>query len=87
MSRVSCVSCAAWMYWVNAAESHEIFHEESGMRLHHSSPGPLSRVRRLTVCGRASLKAAVRVIVRQSAHGDQPRHQSKAVAAGARGGR
>jgi hypothetical protein len=32
MDPVSCVSCVSWMYCVNAAETHETFHQESGMR-------------------------------------------------------
>lgn len=48
---VSCVSCVSWVYSVNAAETHETIYRESGMRYHHSSPGPLRGVRpaRLTV--------------------------------------
>ena len=34
MVPVSCVSCVSWMYCVNAAETHETFHQESGMRYH-----------------------------------------------------
>jgi hypothetical protein len=29
---VSYVSCVSWMYWVNAAETHETLRWESGMR-------------------------------------------------------
>jgi hypothetical protein len=32
MDSVSRVSCVSWMYWVYAAETHETFHTESGMR-------------------------------------------------------
>jgi len=32
MGPVSCVSCVSSWYWVNAAETHETFHRESGMR-------------------------------------------------------
>jgi hypothetical protein len=39
MDPVSCVSCVSWMYWVNAGETHETFHWESGMRYQVSS-GP-----------------------------------------------
>jgi len=28
------------MYWVNAAETHETFRQESGMRYQHSPRGP-----------------------------------------------
>jgi hypothetical protein len=31
---VSYVSCVSWMHWVNAAETHESVHRESGMRYH-----------------------------------------------------
>jgi len=34
---VSCVSCVSWMRWLYAAETHETFHRESGMRYHHST--------------------------------------------------
>ena len=37
MDPVSCVSCVSWWYWVNAAETHETFHWESGMRYQVSS--------------------------------------------------
>lgn len=32
MDPVSCVSCVSWMHWVYAAETHETFQQESGMR-------------------------------------------------------
>jgi len=32
MDPVSCVSCVSWMHWMNAAETHETFRQESGMR-------------------------------------------------------
>jgi hypothetical protein len=32
MDPVSCVSCASWVYSVNAGETHETIHQESGMR-------------------------------------------------------
>ena len=39
---VSCVSCVSWMRWLYAAETHETFHRESGMRyqtrLHRPDP-------------------------------------------------
>lgn len=34
MDPVSCVSCVSWMHRVYAAETHETFHRESGMRYH-----------------------------------------------------
>jgi hypothetical protein len=34
MDPVSCVSCVSWMCWLYAAETHETFHWESGMRYH-----------------------------------------------------
>src|SRR6266545_3199641 len=34
---VSCVSCVTWMYSVNAAETYETFHLESGMRYHSTT--------------------------------------------------
>jgi hypothetical protein len=34
---VSCVSYVSWSCWVNAAETHETFRWESGMRYHVSS--------------------------------------------------
>lgn len=34
MGPVSCVSCVSWMYCVDAAETHETFNWESGMRYH-----------------------------------------------------
>ena len=40
MNPVSCVSYVSWMYWVNAADTHETFHWESGMRYQHSSRSP-----------------------------------------------
>ena len=42
MNAVSCVSYVSWMYWVNAAETHETFHLESGMRYQVSSSPILS---------------------------------------------
>jgi hypothetical protein len=42
MDPVSCVSCVSWMYCVNAAETHETFHQESGMRYQVSSSPILS---------------------------------------------
>ena len=36
MDPVSCVSCVSWMGWLYAAETHETFHQESGMRYQHS---------------------------------------------------
>ncbi len=38
---VSCVSCVSWMYSVNAAETHETFHQESGMRYQLVILGPI----------------------------------------------
>lgn len=46
MDPVSCVSCVSWMHWVYAAETHETFHQESGMRYQHSKTGPDSRLDR-----------------------------------------
>jgi hypothetical protein len=37
MDPVSCVSCVSWMDSVNAAETHETFHQESGMRYQPSN--------------------------------------------------
>ena len=37
MGPVSCVSCVSWMHWMNAAETHETFRQESGMRYQVSS--------------------------------------------------
>jgi len=34
MDPVSYVSCVSWKYWVNAGETYETFHWESGMRYH-----------------------------------------------------
>ena len=34
MDPVACVSCVSSWYWVNAAETHETFRRESGMRYH-----------------------------------------------------
>ncbi len=39
---MSPVSCVSWMYCVHAAETHETFHQESGMR----QEAPLRRVHR-----------------------------------------
>ena len=50
MGPLSCVSCVSWMYWLNAAETHESFHQESGMRYQHSSgPSILSMSRGLSI--------------------------------------
>ena len=37
MNPVSCVSYVSWMHRVNAAETHETFHWESGMRYHFTT--------------------------------------------------
>jgi len=37
MDPVSCVSCVSWWYWLYAVETHETFHQESGMRYQVSS--------------------------------------------------
>ena len=41
MDPVSCVSCVSWMHCVYAAETHETFHQESGMRYQHLSEAPI----------------------------------------------
>ncbi len=41
MDPVSCVSCVSWMYSVYAAETHETFHWESGMRYHPFTKAPI----------------------------------------------
>jgi len=54
MARVSCVSCVSWSHWVNAAETHETIHWESGMRYHsrHDRPDPRSDRAFLCALGR-----------------------------------
>ena len=44
MDPVSCVSCVSWMHCVYAAETHETFHQESGMRYQHLSEAPIHAV-------------------------------------------
>jgi hypothetical protein len=46
MDPVSCVSCVSSWYCVNAAETHETFRRESGMRYQHSSRRPDRRLDR-----------------------------------------
>ena len=41
MDPVSCVSCVSRMYSVYAAETHETFHRESGMRYQSRLIGPI----------------------------------------------
>ena len=41
---VSCVSCVSWWYCVNAAETHEAPHQESGMRYQIRSQAPILSV-------------------------------------------
>ena len=45
MDPVSCVSCVSWMHSVYAAETHETFHQESGMRYQHLSEAPIHHAR------------------------------------------
>jgi hypothetical protein len=40
MGAVSYVSCVSCVYWMNAVETHETIHSESGMRYQVSSSGP-----------------------------------------------
>ena len=57
MDPVSCVSCVSWMYWLIAAETHETFHWDSGMRYQLSSSGPISTQIGLLTCPAALLNA------------------------------
>ncbi len=61
---VSCVSCVSWWYSVNAAETHETIHTESGMRYHpHTtiSSGPKQLDRYILWYLRCSALAALNV--------------------------
>lgn len=44
MAPVSCVSCVSWSHQLNAAETYETAHVESGMRyqIRHFEPDPRS---------------------------------------------
>ena len=62
----SCVSCVSSWYWVNAAETHETFHRESGMRYHlptTSCCGPCEKLDTIC-CGLCRLHARQRARVR-----------------------
>jgi hypothetical protein len=65
MDPVSFVSCVSSWYWVSAAETHQTFHRESGMRYQVSSSPDLSTNRCLLVPGCILIRT---FIARERAH-------------------
>ena len=66
------------MYWVNAAETHETFHQESGMRYQFRRPAPILSVNRgffAAACGAVPLFVPLTSGPRAATHrGAGPRH-------------